>query len=653
MSLNQYMGEVLVRTDYKESGTVSIEFDTYCHPYDYSYRRPQFTIKSADAEEMNQEIKADFKAVVEDYGGNGIYYGVYNTVSYENSQPYDEIANDNSGIFKRVIDYDSAVFNDILSVRVTDTNCVTWKNTDWEVSTVYTLDLTDGSRLTGKDVLNRIGMGQQDLLDRLYWEIERESKDLIFSIELFDPESDEIPDWLQSDIDGEINASLTLNDFDEILENGIYLNQNGHLEVRLMMQLGAASEYTIIVDIDPTPTDFPTDSPSDYNVGCWIGGFGSVIVLREDHSALYCEPENQNRPELQAGIECTWDYVNGYPSLTGENLDYDLYMERHHDSDGMLVYANDGRWTPEIFQLCPGLSEEEAKKGLQYNPCEIMFAIGDWSSIETFAQDNGLELMAGGERDYFSLFSSDGPEKASVLTIGQYTLDDAIYASCDGPCEITLCGVKVEDSIEKAEDNVPRYGSVYATEGYTDYNGDDVAIIHLGARNGFHYSVQYTISENTIISWYVYTVDSDYDIGVDRITETFITTGVHQFIISHPGYWTDHVRFEETPEGNWRIFNIENETAETDGLLGEIVFSDFQSRQRLVDYCAELNERYGDAFRMLDRNEIPVVYASEWSGGIIYVSMAWGSGHYTAENKDLYMKLYSVFYEARNTITVQ
>ena len=40
------------------------------------------------------------------------------------------------------------------------------------------------------------------------------------------------------------------------------------------------------------------EEQEDPLVGCWIGEEGSVIVLRNDYSALYCEPYNDNRPEL-------------------------------------------------------------------------------------------------------------------------------------------------------------------------------------------------------------------------------------------------------------------------------------------------------------------------------------------------------------------
>ena len=115
--------------------------------------------------------------------------------------------------------------------------------------------------------------------------------------------------------------------------------------------------------------------------------------------------------------------------------------------------------------------------------------------------------------------------------------------------------------------------------------------------------------------------------------EVLVNFGSHPFSILLPDYWQDHCRFEAVDDG-YEIYNEDNETDHSSGYLGKIVFSEMKSRQRFVDYCAELNEKYGDSFRLMDRNEIPCVYVSTWSGGIIYIEMAWKENYEDNKNRN-------------------
>ena len=246
------------------------------------------------------------------------------------------------------------------------------------------------------------------------------------------------------------------------------------------------------------------EEQEDPLVGCWIGEEGSVIVLRNDYSALYCEPYNDNRPELRAGIECSWDRSVGYPVLSGPDLDYSLYMQPSGENRAFRVYADDERWNPELFRLRAGLSEEDARAGFRSAPNEILYVIKDADAVQKFIEKNGLELLpVQADTDLYGILDPDDPEGQSLMHIGQFTSEPGFYASCDGVCDIVLCGIKVGDRAETLEDVVGLYGKITKTERF-NMAGFPALKIRLDADDSDSYILEYSMDGDVIHSWYVY-----------------------------------------------------------------------------------------------------------------------------------------------------
>lgn len=245
-----------VSTAYYDSGSVNVDFKTYQSSFNYSYRLPKIREISPEIGVINDEIMGSLRGVVRDSGGSGEYVGIYNTVPYEDALDYDIVQEDNFGLITMGIDYESAENEDILCVRMKNTVCPLWKGMEFDQYMVYSVDLSTGQRLYGKDVLDRFAVTEEGVRDQLEYEIRQESKRLCFELEGYDENSENIPDWMQDRINEEADASISLNDFDEILKNGIYLDSDGYFQVFVQIALGASSEYSICVKIDPMPTGF-------------------------------------------------------------------------------------------------------------------------------------------------------------------------------------------------------------------------------------------------------------------------------------------------------------------------------------------------------------------------------------------------------------
>ena len=252
-----------VDTVYLDSGSVNVDLVTHQQSFDYKYRLPKIREISQEIEGINNEIIDSLRGIVRDLGGAGEYIGVNNTVSYERSLAYDTVQNDNGANLILNIDYESAEYENILCVRIKNTVCTLWNERQFTHYMVYAVDLSTGHRLYGRDILDRFAVTEEGILDQLKYEISQEAKKLCLEQEGYSLDTQDIPDWLQEQINAETEASIYLNDFDEILKNGIYLDSTGYLQVYVQMQLGAASEYPLCVSIDPMPTDYIEESEDD------------------------------------------------------------------------------------------------------------------------------------------------------------------------------------------------------------------------------------------------------------------------------------------------------------------------------------------------------------------------------------------------------
>lgn len=104
------------------------------------------------------------------------------------------------------------------------------------------------------------------------------------------------------------------------------------------------------------PTAAPTEAPTEpdteapmvpFYVGRWLGDMGTVIVLRENFTCFYQEPDSSNAA-LASGIETSFRIVDDkidWPNVNG----YHLYAPIIND-ETFVVYSDTQGWIAETFR---------------------------------------------------------------------------------------------------------------------------------------------------------------------------------------------------------------------------------------------------------------------------------------------------------------
>ena len=65
------------------------------------------------------------------------------------------------------------------------------------------------------------------------------------------------------------------------------------------------------------------------------------------------------------------------------------------------------------------------------------------------------------------------------LQIGTFSMDGTVYGRCIGPCDITLCGIRVGDVVPDIEEAVSSYGEWLSTDSFTMNDGTEHVTVYI------------------------------------------------------------------------------------------------------------------------------------------------------------------------------
>ena len=135
LNMTQLTAMGYVWNSYDLSGTYT---DQYGTDYDYAYRLPQFLEEEGDMGQINAEIEETFRPIIEE-----------ELQAIEN----------NEFITSQNVDWNLYVTEDIVTLHVFS---LSW---EWEIHKTYYYDLRTNSRTDSRELLRRIGIGEETFLE--------------------------------------------------------------------------------------------------------------------------------------------------------------------------------------------------------------------------------------------------------------------------------------------------------------------------------------------------------------------------------------------------------------------------------------------------------------------------------------------------------